>query len=204
MAKIPVLIVVLLVLTSCLGILYLVTSETLTLNDAELVSSIISILACLGAFVSATFLVYSYVQTYKTFVENRRPQLLVWVKNLKAKNSNNPNTLIPLTRIHYRNITANKFFDLTIAVTVKAENRTIDLSDLFRANMTMIGLDTRKRTFNQNQMLKKQGMDIEKIAKEGNEVILNISYSYTFNKIKDIVDAQRYRWNAERRVWEIT
>lgn len=203
MNKTPLIIVSFLILV-CSAIIYWIwTSSILNLANPQKVNSSIAIFACLGAFISATFVVYSYLHTNKSFIESQRPHLLIQVENLKAKENNQSETLIPMTRIHYRNITNNRFLDLTIGVKVSAENREIDLSDLFRPNMTMIGLDSRQRTFAPISLLNERGLNIRAVARKGNEVKLNLTYTYTFNKKREIVEAQLYRWDAEREEWSI-
>ena len=203
MNRTPVLVTLALFLVAALSATYLARCENLNLTDAELISAYIAIAACLGAFVSATFVVFSYLQTNTAYIESQRPHLLVQVENLKAKENDSSDTLLPMTRIHYRNITNNRFTDLTIIVRVIGANRTFDLSDLFRKQMTMIGLDSRQRTFNTFSELNSRGLSLQEVASAGNEVKLTIDYDYTFNNKHDHVKAQMYRWDTIRQKWEI-
>ncbi|OEE73658.1 hypothetical protein A1QQ_16975 [Vibrio ordalii FF-167] len=109
----------------------------------------------------------------------------------------------PRSTLQYRNVTQNRFNDLTIDIKVMAANRTYSLSELFRSNMAMIGYDQRQRTFDPIQELNNRGLNLQQVAGQGNEVSLEVSYSYTFNGVKDSVLAQMYRWNLARNEWEI-
>lgn len=173
------------------------------MKDADLVSAQIAVAACLGAFVSTTFVVFSYMTTNKAYVEAQRPHLLVQVESLKVPKDDSPDRLIPNTRIHYRNITTNRFRDLTLIVAVTANNRNFVLDDLFRSKMTMIGLDSRQRTFDPVAELKSRGLELQQVAAQGSEVRLTIGYTYTFNGKADHVDAQTYRWDARYEEWVI-
>lgn len=203
MNKTPLFITLALFLTAAFASAYLSFSTKLQLTDSELVNAHIAIVACLGAFVSATFVIFSYLQTNRAFVEAQRPHLLVQIENLKAKENDTSESLIPMSRIHYRNIANNRFTDLTIILLVTAINRTFSLSELFREEMTMIGLDARQRTFNPITELRSRGLELQDVASQGNEVILTVDYKYTFNDKQDYVNAQTYRWDARRQEWSI-
>ena len=198
MTKVTISIVAFLVLLSAVGSWAIVYCDSLGLRPNEVVSSLIAVIASLGALVSATFVVASYLQTNKAYVESQRPHLLILVESLKNNESGEP-----LSRIHYHNITNNRFNDLTISVRVESDNKTYDLSHLFRKRMAMIGQDRRQRSFKPVKELSKAGLDLQETSTSGKEVKLMIGYEYTFNGIVDIVNAQQYRWDAGGQRWEI-
>lgn len=203
MNRVPTIISVGLVVAAVTASVYISSIGGLTLSDSEQVNAYIALSACLGALVSATFVVFSYLETNKAYVEAQRPHLLIQMASLKAKEDQTSETLIPMSSIHYRNISNNRFLDLTILVRVSARNRSFSLSDLFREKMTMIGQDTRQRTFNPTTELRSRGLELQQVATEGNEIQLTIDYKYTFNGIEDYVNAQVYRWDAKREEWTI-
>ncbi len=125
------------------------------------------------------------------------------VESLRAEKHPNSQDTVPVTRLHYQNFTNNRFGDLTIKINVEAQNQIFDLSYLFTPNMVMVGQDRRNRTFKILDELNKKGLDLISCANQGNEVILNLAYSYTFNNFKDEVTLQGYRWNPEREIWDI-
>lgn len=198
MDKITGAIVSFLILFAAAGAWGIVYCDTLGLKPNEMVTALIAVIASLGALVSATFVVASYLQTNKAYIESQRPHLLILVKSLKHNESGQP-----VSRIHYHNITNNRFNDLTITVSVDAENRTYDLSHLFRSKMTMIGRDQRQRSFNPIEELTKLGLDLQGTARSGKEVKLRVGYKYTFNGVEDVVNAQEYRWDAGDQQWSI-
>ena len=177
---------------------YLSTSSSLELNDSQLVNSYITITASLGALVSATFVVFSYLQTNNAYIEAQRPHLLIQIESLKLEG-----LMTPVSIVHYQNITNNRFNDLTVHLKVSACNREYSLSELFRQNMTMIGQDHRQRTFDPVEELNKLGLDLQSTAEAGSEVSLSVNYEYTFNKKLDQVNAQKYQWNAISKEWAI-
>lgn len=198
MTKVTVSIVVFLVLLAAVGAWAIVYCDSLELRPNEVVSSLIAVIASLGALVSATFVVASYLQTNKAYVESQRPHLWIWVESIKNNESSEP-----ISRINYHNITNNRFNDLTISVRVESDNRTYDLSHLFRKRMVMIGQDRRQRSFKPVEELSKVGLDLQETSSSGKEVKLTVGYEYTFNGVVDIVNAQQYRWDAGGQRWEI-
>jgi hypothetical protein len=184
-------VVSILVVLAIAGTSVVVGCDSLQLKPSEVVNTLIAIFASLGALISATLVVASYLQTNKAFVESQRPHLLVFVESLKQEG------------IHYHNITNNRFDDLSISVVIFANNREYDLSNLFRNNMTMIGQDKRQRSFLTFDEVNKHGLDIQNTAKSGREVKLKVGYRYTFNGELDIVNAQEYLWNAVVEDWQI-
>ncbi|WP_282150722.1 hypothetical protein [Vibrio diabolicus] len=180
------------------GAYLIIFSEHIALKDSEVVTALIALFGTFGALISATFVVASYMQTNKAYIESQRPHLLILVESLTEHGTGEP-----VSRIHYRNITNNRFTDLTITVVLAAENREVNLGHLFRANMTMIGQDQRQRSFKILDEATKLGLDINTTAMSGREVKLLIGYEYTFNNIKDHVSAQEYIWNANSSEWLI-
>lgn len=198
MNKITGAIVIFLILLAAAGAWEIVYCDTLRLKPNEIVSALIAVIASLGALVSATFVVASYLQTNKAYIESQRPHLLIFIENLMHNDRSHP-----VSRINYKNITNNRFNDLTITISVDAENRTYDLSYLFRSKMTMIGQDQRQRSFNPIEELERQGLNLQQTAYSGKEVKLRVGYRYTFNDVEDVVNAQEYRWGAGDQQWHI-
>lgn len=177
---------------------YLGSNENLDLDDADLVSSFIAIAASVGAFVSATFVIFSYLQTNRAFIESQRPQLLIFLDN-KYNNDTN----LPVSFIHYNNITNNKFDDLTIRVKIVVNGTEYSLDHLFRSDMTMIGQDCRQRKFEPYQELADVGVDMLIQEDLESKIELAITYEYTFYCKSDRVQAQKYEWDSDSKRWEI-
>ena len=108
-----------------------------------------------------------------------------------------------MTKINYRNITMNMFEDLNVSLEIGTENRKIEIEGLFRSDMQMIGGDTRQRTFNTFDEIERRGFDLNGEIEAGNTVSFTIRYNFTFNKRKESVLAQKYKWNPSRQEWEI-
>ena len=201
MPKVP------LILTGLLTLLAVVAGSYIAVSDAlshsEVIQAQIGVFATYGALVSATFVVYSYLQTNFAFVESQRPQLFLWVESMKGKEDTNSTTEFPVTRIHYKNVTANQFSDLTIGVRVDAANNSFNLDDLFQENMTMIGHDQRQRWFNTINELKNKGCDLNATTAAGTEVFLKLSYSFSFAGERRVVPCQRYKWDVLTNQWLI-
>jgi len=198
MTKATVSIVIFLTLLAAVGSWAIVYCDALELKPSEVVSSLIAVIASLGALVSATFVVASYLQTNKAYVESQRPHLLTLVESRKYDVSGEP-----LSIIHYHNITNNRFNDLTIHIKAESDNRVYDLSYLFRQNMAMIGQDRRQRSFKPVEELSKAGLNLQETSSSGKEVKLMVGYEYTFNGVVDKVNVQQYRWDAGTQLWEI-
>lgn len=203
MPRVPVIITLLLALVAFAAEFYVVRFGGLALTDSELIQAQVGIFATLGALVSAAFVVYSYAQTNRAFVESQRPQLLLQVVTQRMKTTNDAIETFPATFIHYRNITANQFSDLTLTVHVIAENRSIDISDLFRPKMVMIGSDQRQRWFDTYKFLERRALDLKDIAGRGHEIVLKLAYSYTYGGEHKTVYCQEYRWEHHLEHWDI-
>jgi len=202
MLKIPLAISGALSIAALIASSYIGLSDSLTLSDGELVQAQIGVGATLGALISATFVIYSFVQTNLAFIESQRPQLLVWVETEKGKRTKESTEQIPITFINYKNITNNQFPDLAINIQVVAGERVIDLSDLFSKTI-MIGQDQRHRWFDTLKELEDRGFRINDVSTQGTETTLRISYTYTFNNSTHTVPCQRYKWNPALQCWEL-
>ncbi len=206
MKIIPLIIVTLLVIVAVFASWFIATSETLSLKGASLVNAEIAIIASLGGLISATFVISSFLHTNESFIESQRPQLLIQVNynnNFVEPYPNNPNQNVRVATIFYRNVTRNIFHDLTINITVSAQNKVISLNHLFTPKMTMVGTDERYRKLNTFQELKVYSLNIHDIALQGNAVLLSVGYSYTFNGHLDEIDVNTYRWDTESMTWII-
>ena len=176
--RIPIIITVILVLITVAAFCILLTSKSLRLTNAEMVNSLIAIFACLGALISATFVIYSYLMTNYAFIQSQKPYLLIQV--VKGRDVIEGNRTVPTTVIHYTNITDNYVtMDLRVSVLYKE----IDISDLFTPNIYMAARDKRNRTFKPIELLlNKCGININAKAQADNPVILKVGYKYSFNK----------------------
>ncbi len=203
MYKLPVIISLVLLAVAGIACTYLLKSPQLTLTDAQLVSSLITLFACLGALISATFVVYSYLQTNRIFLLGQRPSLLIQVKSEHLKPTPQSESSAPFTFIHYTNTTSNEFADLIIFVKLKLPSREIDLSDLFKPKMFMAGHDQRHRRFETLSFLASRGVDINKETTSGNQVILSPSYTFTFNGKLEERKGPEYKWNSGIQHWEL-
>jgi hypothetical protein len=156
----------------------------------------------MGGFISAAFVVYSYVQTNKAFMDSKKPSLLIQVKSEHLPPG--PQQLpIPFTFIHYKNTSLNEFTDLTIRLTVELGSRTIDISDLFSPKMFMAAHDVRDRKFETVTFFAERGIDINTQAQSGNPVILSTGYQFSFNKRPEKREGPNYKWNPQIQHWEI-
>ena len=179
--RIPIIITVILVLITVAAFCILLTSKSLRLTNAEMVNSLIAIFACLGALISATFVIYSYLMTNYAFIQSQKPYLLIQV--VKGRDVIEGNRTVPTTVIHYTNITDNTFLDLTMDLRVSVLDKEIDISDLFTPNIYMAARDKRNRTFKPIELLlNKCGININAKAQADNPVILKVGYKYSFNK----------------------
>ena len=172
------------------------------MNDAELVSNLISLFVCLGTLISATFIVYSYMQTNKAFMLSQKPFLLIQVvsEHLQPDPQAQP---IPFTIIHYTNTSQNEFVDLTIFVKIHVSNRVVDISDLFRTKMFMAAHDQRNRRFETLSFLSTRGLDINAETASGNQVILSTHYTFNFSNKLEMRQGPEYKWNSQIKHWEI-
>ncbi len=182
--------ITILLLAIGVGMTFYIKSGNLT--SSEKIGHWISLWGLVAAFISATFVISSYWQTNKAFVESQKPTLLIGVI---AGN--------PTTEIHYVNITGNAFEDLTISMNIKIKERVIKLNNLFKENMYMAARDSHIYPFNTKDILSKHGIDLEKEFGENNDIILDVSYSFTFLGKFIKIDVQEYRLDPTTRLWNI-
>lgn len=67
MNKTPLIITLFLCLAAIAAVGIISKSNLFTLSDAELINAYIAVAACFGAFFSATFIVFIYLQTNKAY-----------------------------------------------------------------------------------------------------------------------------------------
>ena len=203
MQRTPVIISVFILVAWVAASWFLLTSAGLGLTNAELVENLILLATAAGAFVSTTFVVWSYVQTHSAFVLSQKPALLLFVNNLKVQRSPANPEIVHMTQVAYRNTTLNSFYDLTLKLSVTVSNRTIDLSDLFTPRMYMAGRDERQRQFVTVDELSSRGLDLNAVAERGNEAILSLRYEFTFLGHVEVITVQYYKWERDKQLWSL-
>ncbi|MBU0707835.1 hypothetical protein KKG41_05695 [Patescibacteria group bacterium] len=166
------------------------------LDNNQKIQNLIALVALSVAIISVVFVINSYLLTNAAFVLSQQPSLLIQVNSGKENN-------VPYTQIHYRNVTNNTFFDLTFNISVYANNKVIDISDIFRSKMNMPGQDSRQRTFKTAEILSAKGFDILNIDPSKTSVRLTIEYQYIFMNNATNILAQEYKWNHQLSQWEI-
>lgn len=201
-ADIPLILSSIIIILSCLIGLY-IFSDRVSLTDYEKLQNLLTLIIATAGIVSVIVVLYSYIQTNLAFISSQRPSLLVQVQNLHVKDPSNPNESNPKTHIHYTNITNNSFFDLTFHIKVNTDYKSVNLSDLFREKMNMPGKDARQRNFDTIHELNAKGFDIVHEAQQGNLIKLEIAYSHTFLGNVERVLSQEYKWNNNRKEWDI-
>jgi len=199
---VPSIISIFLSIVSIAAIFVIKTSTSLQLSDGEMVNSIIAISACLGGLISATFVVYGYIQTNKAFLFSLKPSLLIRVVSEHLPNSQQTKQ-VPYTFIHYANTSNNEFVNLTMEIKLKIGTREIDLSDLFKPKMSMAAQDTRQNRIETFDILGQRGIDINREVQAGNAAILKTGYRFTFNGKEEKRAGAEYKWNAGISHWEI-
>jgi len=202
MRRLPVIVSIIVTLLVLAAAVLLASHSYLMLTDAQLVQSEIALFGLLGAAVSATFVVYEYLQTSRAFVESQRPQLLIQVLNGYEQASPDARR-VPVSEFHYKNITANRFINLTLHIALDLNGTSVDLSDLFPQGMVMVGLDARQKTFKPFQLLAEHGIAMEAAVTAGKESILSISYSYSYNGRLETLHVQKYVWDNATLGWQI-
>lgn len=128
----------------------------------------------------------------KSFLKSQEPSLLL----IAVKGD-------PKTLIRYINTSQNAFYDLNICCTIKFLNQALDYSWLFDRDMYMAPRDDRTRQYNHIEDLQKKGYDLKDIASKGNEILLLLSFSYTFADEKKEYHVQQYKWEVESNSWAI-
>ena len=204
MYRVPTIITAILIVAGASTTVYLIKSTGLSLDDAQLVSSLIALFACLGALISATFVVYSYIQTNRAFLLGQKPFLLIQVKSEHLQPNPQTQGVVPFTFIDYTNTSQNEFNDLTLFVKLRVANRDVDISDLFKPKMFMAAHDQRHRRFETLSFLSERGIDINNETASGNQVILSTHYTFTFNNKLEERKGPEYKWNGQIQHWELT
>lgn len=199
MYKVPTIITAILIIIAASATAYLIKSTSLFLNDAQLVSSLIALFGCLGALISATFVVYIYIQTNRVFLIGQKPFLLIQIQSKKLQT--NPQGFVSVTSINYMNTSQNEFNNLTLYVKLQVRNRKWDISDLFTPNMFMAAQDQRQKNFKTLSYLSKRGIDINKATAFGYQVILYTNYTFTFNNKLEDRQGPEYIWNSRKQLW---
>ena len=174
-----------------------------SLPVAAKASTLVSLWACVAAFISAAFVIRSYLHTNRAFVLSQKPHLRIWVQNMTAKTSEQDPTLVHMTAIHYENMTLNPFLDLTIGVMIRNSKVAVDLGDLFKPRMFMSGRDQRQRTFQTKKELLNRGFELSSQSATQDPPLLCISYNFTFDKRAESIEIQKYSWDASRNQWTL-
>lgn len=196
-------IIISLIVLSVAGVFGLYISKYIELSNNEKLQNIFCLIAASSGIIATTFVLYSYIQTNSAFVDSQRPSLLVQVDSPHMTDPARPAFLRPFTRIHYKNVTGNTFADLSFNIRVFTNDKSVDISDLFRPTMNMPAYDTRQRNFDTIDELQKKGINILEEARPDNKIKLEISYSYTYMGKKEKILAQIYEWDIAKRIWNI-
>jgi len=83
--------------------------------------------ATVGALISATFLIYSYLLNSRAQVETQMPKILLI----------DTGPLVHMTHIHYRNIGTVECVELAMFAALVRDNERIDIPHLFRETMNL-------------------------------------------------------------------
>ena len=202
MSRTPALISGLLLLAGAAAIAVITLCPSIALTPAQYIQSTTGIVATTGALVSATFVVSSYRQSIRTFHEAYRPQLLVQVES-QFEAQPDSEEKIPVSIIHYRNISNNQFNDLTLHLTIDAFGGQFSLDDLFTPKMTMPGQDVRFRRIRPVQLLNESGLYLNTEIRDQPAPRLSVEYEHTYAGRTHKVLAQQYTWNVLLQLWEI-
>lgn len=168
------------------------------LSKADIVSNVIQIWICVGAFVSAAYVISSYMHTNRAFILSQKPHLLLFVSQKELPRSQDDNEMVHMTFINYVNNSDNPFYDLSLSVKVSTPNTTVNLDDLFTQNMYMAARDSRERNFATVDELKKRGFDLNSAAEQNQEIVLSLAYKFTFNKKVEEIKVQEYIWDTSK------
>lgn len=180
-------------------------ATSLKLDSAELVDTLIQIWLAVAAFVSAAFVVTSYIQTNRAFQLSQKPQLLIQVHNQVQEPAEGPEKgeRFHVTALSYRNLSPNQFEDLTIGLEVTAGDVHIGLEELFTPEMFMAAGDSRTRRFRTFEELDQRGFDMRAAVESGDEVLLRTGYQFEFMGKPQRVEVQDYRWDVVRNEWQL-
>ena len=92
--------------------------------------------ATVGALISATFLIYSYLLNSRAQVETQMPKILLQVRNGETRLIDT-GPLVHMTHIHYRNIGTVECVELAMFAALVRDNERIDIPHLFRETMNL-------------------------------------------------------------------
>ena len=197
--RIPFVITILLVVLGLASTVFLLHRRIgLGLSMADIVSNIIQIWICVGAFVSVAYVISSYIYTNAAFILSQKPHLLLFVGEREVQRSQENKELVHVTVINYKNNSDNPFYDLSLSIKISTPNTTVDLSDLFTRNMYMTAGDSRERNFVTIDELRKRGFDLNSAAEQNQLIILSLAYEFTFNKEVEKVKVQEYFWDKSK------
>jgi hypothetical protein len=201
--KIPTKISSFLIVLGLFGSSFILLQDTESLRLNEKISNHIALWAGVAAFISAAYVIASYLQTNYAFILSQRPHLRIRVENVMARISEQDHTLVHMTRILYENLTINPFEDLTIKVKVHNSKTVADISDLFSPKMFMAGHDARQRNFCTRTEILARGFEIESQFVASDPPKLSISYEFTFSQEVQQINIQQYAWDVTRKEWTI-
>ena len=168
----------------------------LGLSVADVVSNCIQIWICVGAFISAAYVISSYMHTNMAFALSQKPHLLLQVGDQEVQRSQENNEMVHMTVISYQNKSDNPFYDLCLSIKVSAPNTTVDLSDLFTPKMYMAARDSRTRKFSTIDELRKRDFNLNSAVEQSQQIILSLAYEFEFNKKVEKVKVQEYFWDT--------
>ncbi len=191
-----------LLISIVLIVLTLIVSDTIYNSNLEYkdkISILIFLITCLGGLLAANFFIMNYVIAKESFVHTLEPALLIQV----VSEINPGSGPTGVTIIRYHNPTNNVFLDLNIFCEICFWTPCIDYSSLFSSHMYMGPHDERIRRFNFTEDLRNKGYDIQEMASSGRQVRLLLSFSYTFSGKKRKYKIQEYKWDHEKRMWDI-
>ncbi|MFH1518942.1 MAG: hypothetical protein ABIE75_00015 [Candidatus Omnitrophota bacterium] len=197
--KIPIILTFLFLVIGLAAHLAIVNCSTLNHNR---ISNIIQVWACIAAFISATFVIYSYWITNQAFFLSQKPRLKVAIVDTYPIDESTKEK-VHYTRINYANVSDNAFEDLTIKINLIYNNTTFSLV-LFDEKMYMAPRDVRDRYFPTKKDLKeKYAFSLEEAEKTGKEILLTTECEYTFCGKKEVVKMQKYIWETDKQRWVI-
>lgn len=164
------------------------------------ISTITAILSATGGIISAILITANFIHSKYIYIEAQRPSLLIQIENFEGRD-NNGNIIEKYAIIHYINISNYPFNNLKINVSVHCNNKIIKLDDVFKNKIILLGRDARQYKFDIRNELKKKGIEINDLLKQGN-LILDMSYDYEFNNEKsNETVVQKYIYINE--IWSI-
>ncbi|MCK5215014.1 MAG: hypothetical protein KAR05_06640 [Candidatus Omnitrophica bacterium] len=197
--KIPIILTFLLLIIGIIAHLAIVKCSIVNNNQ---ISNVIQVWACIAAFISATFVIYSYWITNQSFYLSQKPRLKLAIVDTYPIDEKTKEK-VHYTRINYANVSDNAFEDLTIKINFIYNNTTFSLV-LFDEKMYMAPRDVRDRYFSTKKDLKeKYAFSLEEAEKTGKEILITTEYEYTFCGKKEVVKMQKYIWETNKQRWAI-